>query len=147
MTLFPPGINVSRKILSFRKNVHTRYIFRNSSRRITSIVSCSFLSIRRISILVDGSDQNWKRQFTFHTSVQRITLPVIERPACWSDDASCANAFEARLAGERTAAAPTIDIPRRPRSGRQRPEWPADAPTSVDLENATRYVPSFIRYS
>lgn len=145
MTLFPPGINVSRKILSFRKNVHTRIyseILREESRQ-----SSLARFFPRISILVDGSDQNWKRQFTFHTSVQRITLPVIERPACWSDDASCANAFEARLAGERTAAAPTIDIPRRPRSGRQRPEWPADAPTSVDLENATRYVPSFIRYS
>lgn len=145
MTLFPPGINVSRKILSFRKSVHTRIyseILREESRR--SSLARFFQSVESRS---SSMDRNWKRQFTFHTSVQRITLPVIERPACWSDDASCANAFEARLAGERTAAAPTIDIPRRPRSGRQRPEWPADAPTSVDLENATRYVPSFIRYS
>lgn len=145
MTLFPPGINVSRKILSFRKNVHTRIyseILREESRR--SSLARFFQSVESRS---SSMDQNWKRQFTFHTSVQRITLPVIERPACWSDDASCANAFEARLAGKRTAAAPTIDIPRRPRSGRQRPEWPVDAPTSVDLENATRYVPSFIRYS
>lgn len=145
MTLFPPGINVSRKILSFRKSVHTRIyseILREESRR--SSLARFFQSVESRS---SSMDQNWKRQFTFHTSVQRITLPVIERPACWSDDASCANAFEARLAGKRTAAAPTIDIPRRPRSGRQRPEWPADAPTSVDLENATRYVPSFIRYS